>query len=113
MLLVDVEAEAAGRAVTVTLDAQAVAGAGPHDELRLSANGSLVGAVALAPGRTVYAWQMAPGSLRPGLNEIGLETTRTSRPGDVTPGGDSRLLGLAAYGVRLTAGRDAPNRPAP
>lgn len=114
LLLALAPSDAPPGAVTLTLDAQSVGAPGPADRLRLAVNGTWLDARALAPGRGLQTWTLPGALLRPGLNEILVDTTLTLRPSDVRSGTDGRMLGLAVYGWRLAAdGADAPQGAAP
>lgn len=104
VLLVALAPSAAGspEPVTLTLDAQSVGEPGPADRLRLAVNGTWLDARPVPRGRALQAWTLPAALLRPGLNEVLIDTTVTLRPADVQAGADGRVLGLAVYGWRLT-----------
>lgn len=94
--------------LVITLDAQSVGAAGPHDRLGVTVNGTSLNAQGLFTGRGIYEVEVPANLVRVGLNELTLKTTLVLRPSDVQAGGDGRALGLALYGWRIGTPDSAP-----
>ena len=85
----------------LVLDAQGVVPPRPGDAVRLTVNGRALDARPLHATRGLYAWEVPADALRRGPNTFVFDTNQTLRPADVTPGADTRRLGLLVYGWTL------------
>ena len=84
--------------VRLSLDAQGLASSTPDDRVNLIVNGHPGRPQSFHQTRGLYGWEVPSAWLTSGVNTLMLETSRTVRPADLTPGADPRRLGLAVFG---------------
>lgn len=94
-----------GAALDFVIDAQTVDAPRPGDLIGLTVNDHRLPPQRIDTRRAVYRWSIPADTWRRGLNAIVVETSRTVRPADHTPGADGRTLGLAIHGWSLGRSR--------